>query len=384
MEIFSSLHLTGRRIALLVVGCVVAAVLAVAFVSTKGDVYEEDAVVFLGQFLGDATAENTFAVEQQAADFQVALKLPEVLEQTATVAGIDPHEVRDGLESERDLVGTSVVVRFQHADPAIARNVVTTAPRIALQTLAQQQLSVAEAKEETEQDAVEGAEDALLEFRAATGTFDLEAEVVTRSAELREIELERARAASAATDVRSGLVTELNRLYEQRSQEFQNLFAQVPQYQALVRDLEDARVRYDEARDARARAEARSAGASASAVIVDDVTSVVPRTSEYVRAALSAIIAVVALGLLGFALAEVLSTRRRGVTRPTPAPAAAAEPVAEPAGTVTTPAAAGDELVDTAARVDPVRVRSDKADNGGARRPPQPRPRRRTPTPSPK
>jgi hypothetical protein len=421
MEIFSSLHLTGRRIALLVLGCVIAVVGAVAFVSSKPDVYEEDAIVFLGQFLGEDTAENTFAVEQQAADFEVALQLPEVVEQTATVAGITPDEVRAGLESDRDLVGTSVVVRFEHENPEVARDVVTTAPRIALQTLAEQQLSVAEAKEEAERNAVEEAEAALSQFRAETGTFDLEQEVVDRKQELREIQLSRAEAFGADSEVRAGLIAQLDELLASRTGEYQQLFARVPEYQGLVRELEDARVRFDEARDSRARAEARSAGASESAVIVDDVTSPVPRTSEYVRAALSAVIAVVALGLLGFALLEVLGARRRGVTRPAApratagvvpesAPVSAAafvpepapvEPVAaepEPAPTVTAgprasartarasrpPAETGDELVETATTADPL-VRKDAAENGGAtRRPTQPRPRRRTPTSTPK
>jgi hypothetical protein len=414
MEIFSSLHLTGRRIALLVLGCVIAVVGAVAFVSSKPDVYEEDAIVFLGQFLGEDTAENTFAVEQQAADFEVALQLPEVVEQTATVAGITPDEVRAGLESDRDLVGTSVVVRFEHENPEVARDV-------ALQTLAEQQLSVAEAKEEAERNAVEEAEAALSQFRAETGTFDLEQEVVDRKQELREIQLSRAEAFGADSEVRAGLIAQLDELLASRTGEYQQLFARVPEYQGLVRELEDARVRFDEARDSRARAEARSAGASESAVIVDDVTSPVPRTSEYVRAALSAVIAVVALGLLGFALLEVLGARRRGVTRPAapratagvvpePAPVGGAafvpeparvEPVVaepEPEPTVTAgprasartarasrpPAETGDELVETATTADPL-VRKDAAENGGAtRRPTQPRPRRRTPTSTPK
>ena len=302
MEIFSFLHLSARRLAVIAVVALVAGVVTALVVRDSSDSYEAETVVFAGQAV--PSDRSTFSVAPFVSDLEVILSLQPVREEIATASGIDRLDLI--LSTEQASNGTALSIRGTAENPELADAVVLEAARVGLSTLLTQEADRAWRS-------VSASEALLLDTQADLERFYGENDTVDPSEEYRVVfdALSSARlelldpslSEGDRIDVEdrvSAIKSELGRLAPLRSS-----------FDQLLLALDGAEAAVSQARQELIEVEALQAGAAEGDFLV--VTPAEPRSSRgTVVAGVTATVFLVGVFLIGlYALADAQRARSR-------------------------------------------------------------------------
>jgi hypothetical protein len=300
MEIMKFLKLTPKRVAVVLVVALLAAIASVAFQSRQNDRYAGRATVFVASVFGG----STFEVEPYIQNFVTNMQLDPILNQTAESTGVPFRELENGLRAVRPPNSSAVEVTFTGDSAVEARSVVTTASAAALFRITQEEAENAAARLAEANRDFDNAVARLSEFQTVNQVNDVNIQMQQKQEELDDARTEQANAASEV----------LRRTYDERIEVLQGEITQlgglVNEFTRLQLNVESARSSLGEANTAQNIAQVRVTAAQSPQTIVPSQETVVSKIPTMVRSGLAAVVAVFVLGMLALFVLETRNQNR--------------------------------------------------------------------------
>lgn len=168
MEISSFLHLTAKRVFMLILAAELAAVITGAVIYRRPTVYAAKGVVFVGQVFAQGTPD--YALGPFSDDFRTSLTLEPVVKATAKASKESPGAIESKLAAT-SLDGTNnVQVSYSSGNAKAAVTVIDTASHKTLELLADNELQQAERARAAAEKAYVSSSNKQNEFESQNGT----------------------------------------------------------------------------------------------------------------------------------------------------------------------------------------------------------------------
>ncbi|HZQ57273.1 MAG TPA: hypothetical protein VFA84_04530 [Acidimicrobiales bacterium] len=288
-------HLTLGRAALALLAACLAAALASVVVLRGHRQDTAQTTVFVTRVLPNGPNND---INTAIADFETALRLPQVDAQVSKQTGVAAGTVHDGTTVSR--LGASSAVRVSYTGSGATAPVVVAAVHAALVTLAQQQVDAATEATSAAQVAATRAADALTALDQSLNTNDIDTEYARHSDNL--VSLENQQAVSPSPGLPALIASERSRVAE--------LAAAEPQYQQLKAAYDSAQGTLATSQQALTDANSRLRAAADTTILTPPTVAPASRVAELARAdgAAAAAAAVLVLGLA--VVADAVADRR--------------------------------------------------------------------------
>jgi hypothetical protein len=289
--------LLWRRGVVVAVALIVGGTGGLGFALAASSSYTAHTTVFVTRGLPDVAGGD---VNTAVADFETALRLPEVDAAVGDQVHIAASSIRDGITISRVLSSAAIRVSFSSAQRSVASAVVVQASHQALIALAQQGSQAAAAALSVAQNTYQDARNRLLAFDRSVGVADVDAEYAAHTANLAN--LRNALLLSGSPALASVVASETTLVNK--------LAAAEPEYQTLKAASDSAAGAVASAAQSVADASGILASASSPTILTPPV---VGRTSSGARLAQATVLAGVAAAVvvaLTIALLEWRGRRR--------------------------------------------------------------------------
>jgi hypothetical protein len=300
MEIMKFLKLTPKRIAVVLVVALLAAIASVAFQSRRPPTWSGSATVFVSSvFRG-----STFEVEPYLQNFITNITLTPVLIQTEQLERVPFERLEENLSADRPPNSSSAEVTYSGPTLNEVQRVLLTSSQLALGRIAQEELDTAAAALDTATADFENAQSRLNEFRALNGVNDVNVELQQAQNALNDAELA---VLEATTDV---ALRRAEQQVEDRRDEVVRLSALVSDFTRFNLDFQNTVTQLQSATSDRTEAQTRlSASASREVVVLSSITEV-SKVPTLIRSGLAAVVAVFVLGMLTLFVLETRNQNR--------------------------------------------------------------------------
>jgi capsule polysaccharide export protein KpsE/RkpR len=301
MEIMKFLKLTPKRIAVVLVVALLAAIASVAFQSRRPPTWSGSATVFVSSvFRG-----STFEVEPYLQNFITNITLTPVLIQTQQlVDGVTLERLEANLSADRPPNSSSAEVVYSGPTFDEVQQVLRTASQVAMNRIAQEELDTAAKALEKATEDFENAQSDLNDFRSLNGVNNVNVELQQAQTALNEAELA---VLEATTDVAERRAEEQ---VAERRDEVDRLSGLVSDFTRFNLNFETAVTQLQTATADRNRAQTVLTASSSTEVVVLSSIEEVSKVPTLIRSGLAAVVAVFVLGMLTLFVIETRNQNR--------------------------------------------------------------------------
>jgi hypothetical protein len=296
----NALHLSTRRLMVLLVLAALVALAAGATTYLRPVRYAAHSTVFVARVLPNGTN-----IDSSVADFETAMRLPEVENTVASQTGVSAAALHSGLGFSRIGASTSVDVSFTSTSQAQASNVVTAAAHQSLLFLAGQQVSAANDQVAGAQKAADSAAADLAALNQKYGVTDIDAEYQTQQQDLLNLD------SQLATTSDPTRLAAIQALISQKTTQVTVLAGAHPQWQQVDNQLLQAQTTLNDVQATVTDAQSKLSAAGSPSILTAANLTRQGRLVPVLRLALGSAVVLLILGTGLFLVVDLLAARRR-------------------------------------------------------------------------
>ena len=296
----NALHLNTRRLTVLLVLAGVVALAAGATAYLRPVRYTAHTTVFVARVLPSGTN-----IDSSVADFETAMRLPEVEDAVAKQTGVSVADLRNSLKFSRIGAGTSVDVSYSSTSQAQASNVATGAAHQSLQFLAAQQVNAASDEVAGAQKAADSAGADLAALNKKYAVTDTNAEYQSLQQDLLNLD---SQLASTADPTR---LVAIQALIAQKTAQLTVLAGALPQWQELDNRLLQAQSTLNVQQATVTDAQSKLAASTSPSILTTADVVRQGRIVPVLRLAIGSGVVLLILGTALFVAVDLLLRRQR-------------------------------------------------------------------------